>query len=289
MPTDADPPRPSGHLRSDDRAGPDQLGAIGADPARDGWPGPAGEPAAPSLRERLVGWVRPTPGEVVGLALLVLGSVVATLLWWGQSVTGPADLEEVLAGGAVVAADGSSSSLAPGSSTAGPVEQASGDGAHDGSSGPAGEVTVHLSGAIARPGLVTLATGGRVGDAVLAAGGLTREADPDRVNLARPLVDGEHVHVPRVSEDGVGGMERGGPAGAGGGGIGAAGRAGPIDLNRAGVDELEQLPGIGPARAAAIVEYRERNGPFVVPGDLRGVSGIGEATFQNLAPLVVVR
>ncbi len=247
------------------------------------------------VRQRWAGWVRPTPAEAIGLALLVLGSIVATLLWWGQSVTGPDALDAIQAVGAAVTAEGHAHGPAPGvvPDPAGPMAGTP-DGAAPHRPGSAhGEVTVHVSGGVARPGLVTLPSGGRVGDAVVAAGGLTRDADPDRINLARTLVDGEHVHLPRLGESAAGAPPGAGSAddGAGETGTGSPGTTpeGLIDLNRATAAELEQLPGIGPARAAAIIEYRELHGPFAVPGDLRGVSGIGEATFQRLAPLVVVR
>lgn len=113
MPTDAGPPSAAGHPWPGGPAGRGQRPASGGDPAHDGWSGGGEEPAALSVRERQAGWVRPTPGELVGLVLLVLGSGVATLLWWGQSVTGPAALDEVLAGGAVVAADASTDGPAP--------------------------------------------------------------------------------------------------------------------------------------------------------------------------------
>jgi len=269
----------------------DPVGGGADGRASGGRSSPDGADTVPA-HHRWSAWLRPTPAEVVGLALMVLGSLVATVLWWGQSVTGPDGLEGVRAVGAAVNPDGHAQGPAPGvapdhgeRSTADPGAAAP----HD--PGPAdAEVTVHVSGAVARPGLVTLPSGARVGEAVIAAGGLTRDADPDRINLARALVDGEHVHLPRVGEDG-GAVA--GPAAPGGtpDGAGAGGTTpdGLIDLNRASAAELEQLPGIGPARAAAIVEFRDLHGPFAVPGDLRGVSGIGEATFQKLAPLVVVR
>lgn len=165
------------------------------------------------------------------------------------------------------------------------------------SSQPPGPLTVHVSGAVARPGLVELPAGSRVGHAVEAAGGLGPGADLATINLARPLVDGEQVHVLREGEaspapvaeppaavDGSA-VDPGGAA-SGGGTAGAAGAEagdGRIDLNRATVEELETLPGIGPAKAAAIVEHRETHGPFAEPGDIRAVSGIGEKTFQQLA------
>jgi competence protein ComEA len=247
--------------------------------------------AAPARSERLLGWLRPTPAELVGLVLLLLGSVVATVVWWGQSVTGPASIDQVRAVGTEVPAISDAGEAPAGDgeavADAGAVGPVAGDDAAGSGSGTA--VTVHVSGAVTHPGLVTLPTGGRVGDAVVAAGGLTGDADTARVNLARALVDGEQVHLPRVGEDppepvapaGTSLPETGAPSG--------ATADAPLDLNRASAAELDELPGIGPSRAAAIVEHRERHGPFAVPGDLRAVPGIGEVTFQNLAPLVVVR
>jgi competence protein ComEA len=144
-------------------------------------------------------------------------------------------------------------------------------------------VTVHVTGGVVAAGVVTLPGDARVGDAVTAVGGRTDDADLERINLARVLVDGEHIHVPRVGEEPIVAVPEAS------GGAGAVGTDGLLDLNRATAEELETLPGIGPTRAAAIVEHREEHGPFAVPGDLRAVSGIGEATFQTLAPLVVVR
>jgi competence protein ComEA len=242
--------------------------------------------------EQVLGWLRPTPAELVGLVLLVLGSVVATAVWWGQSVTAPASMDQVRAAGTAVPAASETGEAAAGAGEAVADAGASDAAAGDGPAASAGAgiaVTVHVSGAVIHPGLVTLPTGGRVGDAVVAAGGLTGDADMARVNLARALVDGEQVHLPRIGEDppepvtpaDSGSPDTGVPSSAPGDGL--------LDLNRASAAELEELPGIGPARAAAIVEHRERHGPFGVPGDLRAVPGIGEVTFQNLAPLVVVR
>jgi competence protein ComEA len=265
-----------------------------------GEPDASGDAVRPRS-ERVLGWLRPTPAELVGLVLLVIGSVVATAVWWGQSVTAPASIDQVRAVGTEPPASShgaeppaSSHGAEPPAGTgeagaaAGPADPAARDDPA-GSAGSGVAVTVHVSGAVTHPGLVTLPTGGRVGDAVVAAGGLTGDADTARVNLARALVDGEHVHLPRVGEDP---LEPVAPAGTGPPEDGvprAATGDGPLDLNKASAAELEELPGIGPSRAAAIVEHRERHGPFAVPGDLRAVPGIGEVTFQNLAPLVVVR
>jgi competence protein ComEA len=143
---------------------------------------------------------------------------------------------------------------------------------------PRGPV-VHVSGAVLRPGVVTLPERSRVADAIDAAGGPMPDARLDRLNLARIVEDAERVHVPRVGEDAPPPDEPASP------GVLPDGR---IDLNTASQAELETLPGVGPARARAIIAEREAR-PFRVAGDLRRVPGIGEATFQRLSPLVAVR
>lgn len=267
------------------------------DPTRDIDPDPT--PAA-----RLARWFQPTPPELAGLALLVLGAVVASALLWFQAAQRPSELGSAAASaGAAVDAYGATDGPAPGITddlAPDPLEPLEEDGsapAHgDDAEADHGadvdvEATVHVTGAVARPGLVVLPGDSRVGDAVASAGGLTGDAEEERINLARPLVDGEHVHVPRVGEDPLpadgtpGGTGSGVAAGASDGAVAADGT---VDINRADVAELDTLPGVGPARAEAIVTYREQHGPFAVPGDLRAVSGIGEVIFQQLAELVTV-
>ncbi|TFV77345.1 helix-hairpin-helix domain-containing protein [Blastococcus sp. CT_GayMR20] len=136
-------------------------------------------------------------------------------------------------------------------------------------------VVVSVVGLVARPGLVTLPTGARVADALAAAGGLLPEADPASVNLAAVVADGEQVTV------GVPGAPAAGPDA-------APGSAGPLDLNTAGVAELDALPGIGPVLAQRIVDHRTREGPFTSVGQLDDVPGIGPATAAELAELVGV-
>ena len=159
------------------------------------------------------------------------------------------------------------------------------------SSVPLGEVTVHVRGRIARPGVVTLPAGSRVVDAIEAAGGVKAGASIGALNLARLLVDGEQVAV------GVRG-EKGDPSGipAGGTDAGSSGapEGGPsgggalLDLNAATASELEELPGIGPVLAERIVQWREDNGRFTDVEVLGEVSGIGDALMAQLRPLVRV-
>ncbi|MFH5823553.1 helix-hairpin-helix domain-containing protein [Georgenia sp. AZ-5] len=164
-----------------------------------------------------------------------------------------------------------------------------------------GVVVVHVAGAVARPGVVELAAGARVGEAVDAAGGATPEAELAAVNLARLLVDGEQVYLPRVGEQLPGSQAGAGPAGPAGGGPGAAASDGgtgggsgapaggaPVNLNTATAADLDGLPGVGPAIAERILQWRELNGPFTTVDDLDAVPGIGPATMERLRPLVAV-
>jgi competence protein ComEA len=145
------------------------------------------------------------------------------------------------------------------------------------------EVVVDVAGAVVIPGVHHLEAGARVVDAVDAAGGLAPDADAARLNLAALLVDGQQVYVARVGEAP--------PLAAPAGGTAAAGPAPPaplVDLNTASATELEELPGIGPTTAEAIVDHRERNGPFAAVDDLLDVRGIGDAKLEQLRDRVTV-
>jgi competence protein ComEA len=136
------------------------------------------------------------------------------------------------------------------------------------------QITLHVSGAVAAPGLVVVSADARVADAIAAAGGSTRDADLAAVNLAAPVHDGEQVVIPAVADDG--------PA------SGAVEGDGRIRINRASVDELEQLPGVGPVLAARIAAHRDDNGPFRVVEDLLDVPGIGEGKLATLRDSVAL-
>lgn len=248
---------------------------------------------------RAAAWLQATRAELVGLAVLLGGCVAVTATVWLSTAgdlpgDGPSGAEARTRGGETPVVDEPSIGEAvdptdlagrvdeDGAWEEGDTEEYDGPPPADGHE-PPDDLTVHVSGAVAEPGLVTVRDGARVGDAVAAAGGAHDEAEVHLINLAHRLADGDHVHVPREGEDPP--PTPATPPG-GGGGDGAGDQ--PVDLNRAGVEELEALPGIGPARAQTIVEHREAHGPFDEPGDLRAVSGIGEATFQRLAELVTV-
>ncbi|CDJ99978.1 Competence protein ComEA helix-hairpin-helix repeat protein [Microbacterium sp. C448] len=155
-----------------------------------------------------------------------------------------------------------------------PLEEASGVAGEDVS---AGVLYVHVSGAVARPGLYRLDGGARLVDAVAVAGGFAEDADEAGVNLARTLSDGEQIVVPVVGQAP--------PAASAGGGTTGDAR---VNLNTATVAELDTLPRVGPAIAQRIIDWRTTNGRFSAVDDLLSVPGIGEKMLESLRPLVVL-
>ena len=142
-------------------------------------------------------------------------------------------------------------------------------------------VVVYVAGAVAVPGVYTLTAPGRVTDAVAAAGGAAAGADLDVVNLAATLHDGERIYVPEVGEI-VPTVVAGDTV------VDSLAPAGPVDVNTATVDQLDVLPGVGPATAAAIVAYRDQHGPFQTVDQLGEVRGIGPSKLDAIRGLVVV-
>jgi competence protein ComEA len=141
-------------------------------------------------------------------------------------------------------------------------------------------LVVHVVGEVRRPGLYRLRDGARIADAVRRAGGASRKADLAALNLAAPLVDGIQVLVPsRVA------VPPGEPAGGAGEGANA-GVATRVSLSSATVDELDELPGVGPVTAQKIVDYRTEHGPFASVDDLDAVPGIGPTRIEQLRDLV---
>jgi competence protein ComEA len=132
---------------------------------------------------------------------------------------------------------------------------------------------VHIVGEIKTPGMYQLPLGARLVDAVFAAGGLTADADNSSVNLARELSDGEQIVVFKVGEI----AEAGGSA-----------PGGLISINSATAEQLEELPGIGPALSSRIIAYRDANGGFKTKEDLLNVSGIGDSIFAGFTDLITL-
>lgn len=148
---------------------------------------------------------------------------------------------------------------------------------------PGGAVVVHVAGAVTSPGLYRLGADARVADALDAAGGPAADAELDAVNLAAKVTDGERIYVPRKGEPSPAVVTGGGAAGAGGATVG------PLDLNTATAEQLDALPGVGPATAEAILAYRQEKGRFRSVDELLEVRGIGEAKLASLRSKVTVR
>ena len=139
----------------------------------------------------------------------------------------------------------------------------------------AATIFVNVVGAVRRPGLYRLRDGSRVANAVARAGGVTRHAQLELVNLAARVSDGEQIVVPRRGA---------GVVAASGGGGGVA--SGPVHLNSATLEQLDALPGVGPVTAQKIVDYRQAHGAFGSVDELDAVPGIGPARLEQLRELV---
>ena len=138
------------------------------------------------------------------------------------------------------------------------------------------KLVVHVVGAVRRPGLYRLTEGARIADAVRLAGGATKRAQLELVNLAAPVSDGTQVVVPRKVQAGSGGTAA----------ADAAGAQGPVHLNTATLEQLDALPGVGPVTAQKIVDYREQHGAFSSVDELDAIPGIGPARLEQLRELV---
>ena len=141
---------------------------------------------------------------------------------------------------------------------------------------PARKLVVHVVGQVFRPGLYSLPDGSRVDDAISKAGGPRPRAALEAVNLAAPVADGQQIVVPSSRQ----------AAQALAGGTGGGGASGRVHLNSATLEQLDELPGIGPVTAQKILDYRTEHGAFGSVEELDAVPGIGPATLAELRDLV---
>lgn len=228
------------------------------------------DPLDPVIRPRRLA-LAPRAAMVFGALLLVLGLGLALR----AVLTAP----DGASGAASPTATGLPAAAVDPAAT-GPPGSAAAPGPADPAGAPAGRIVVHVVGAVVSPGVVVLADGARVADAIAAAGGAASDADTEQLNLARVLGDGEQVRVPHAGEQLV--APDPGPSPPGGASGGSTPGGGVVNINTAGAAELEALPGIGPALAARIVEYRDGHGPFASVDDLTDVPGIGPAKLEAL-------
>ena len=161
------------------------------------------------------------------------------------------------------------------SSAAGPAAASAGSTSTAAAAPPAvtaGPLLVHVVGAVRHPGVYQLADGARARDAVTAAGGATKRAELEGLNLAAPVADGDQVVVPVRGQASHAAATPGKPA--------------IVRLNQAEVAALDTLPGIGPATAQRIIAWRDEHGPFGTIEDLLDVPGIGEAKLAAMRDLI---
>ena len=142
-------------------------------------------------------------------------------------------------------------------------------------------ITVDVKGAVKSPGIYDLPVGSRVNDAVQKAGGLTEQADSKSLNLAQKVSDEALVYVPSKGEE-VAGQQ------AGSGAPSSTNKEKKVNLNKASLEELKQVKGLGGKRAQDIIDHREANGKFRSVDELKKVSGIGAKTIEKLKDYVTV-
>lgn len=247
--------------------------------------------------------VRPSAAAVIGGIVVVLVAIVTftVRVWWADRSSEPhpvghaspalggtpvpitpggADPSTTGMGGRAAGAGGSGSRSEAGRS-------GSPSGAGSGST-PVPQIKVDIVGAVRHPGVVGLPDGARVEDALAKAGGALSGADLAQLNLARRVVDGEQVRVPRPGET-VAPPPAPASRPAGAAAVGAGGpRAGPINLNSATLADLDTLSGVGPVLAQRIIDWRTANGRFSSVDELGEVSGIGDKLLERLRPQVAV-
>lgn len=204
----------------------------------------------------------------IRLAAILFAAGLLTIAWAWMSHTSTAPTTEASADQGVVEALAVTDDEPPADPTTPPAQPET--------------VIVYISGAVRAPDVYQLPAEARVKDLVLAAGGLAPDADPERINLAERLKDGDHLHVLRRGEAQPGAEVEGGSPET------ATEQGQQLNINTASSADLDGLPGIGQALAQRIDEYRTANGPFKSVEDLRNVKGIGPALFAKIAPLVTV-
>ena len=142
-------------------------------------------------------------------------------------------------------------------------------------------ITVDVKGAVKSPGIYDLPVGSRVNDAVQKAGGLTEQADSKSINLAQKVSDEALVYVPTKGEESASQQT-------GSGAASSTSKEKKVNLNKASLEELKQVKGLGGKRAQDIIDHRESNGKFKSVDELKKVSGIGAKTIEKLKDYVTV-
>ena len=220
---------------------------------------------------------------LVGIILLVAALLVSALVLFAQT----SDATAVV----ISTADDSHDN---GRAYGGMVEKSSASSDPAASDGANLVLYVHVTGCVNQPGLYEVPAGSRVGAAIDCAGGFSENADTASINLARPLNDGEQIVVLAHAEpgenpnDGIPAAAYVAQEGATGGESVSSTTNGLVNINRASANELQSIPGIGPATAQKIINDRTVNGSFASVEDLTRVSGIGDKRLESMRPYITV-
>ena len=144
---------------------------------------------------------------------------------------------------------------------------------------PENTIVVYITGAVQNPGVIDIPEDSRVIDAINAAGGLTSSADLEAINMAQRVKDGQHVTVPEISSNENDNRIASKKST-------STQKNSLVNINTADESELISLPGIGPATAKKIIDYRENNGAFIEIEDIKKVRGIGQSKFENMKDFI---
>lgn len=238
-------------------------------------PGPHDLPRSARLRSR------------TGFRAAVLLGVLAVLLggwfWWHTATSSPEVLPLSETSPAATGRAGAADPAVTGATATGRDQSPA-----DSSTTVPGRIIVHVAGAVANPGVIELPAGSRLHEAIAAAGGSTDAADPQKLNLASVLEDGQKIVVPTRGEPDPAEPVSGATAGPAGPGGSPGTRGGKINLNSASVEELGTLPRVGPVLAQRIVDWRKQHGRFKTVQELDAVDGVGPKMLEALLPLVSV-
>lgn len=150
------------------------------------------------------------------------------------------------------------------------------------------EIVIHITGAVKKQGIVKVKQGSRIADVIESAGGVTKDTDLSKINLAYVVEDGQKIYVPNINDKNI---EIGITEEAGDGVVeeNTGKKTEKVNINKASQTELETLNGVGPSTALKIINYRNENGNFKSIEDIKNVPGIGDAKFESLKNEICVK
>lgn len=148
------------------------------------------------------------------------------------------------------------------------------------------KIKVHISGEVNMQGIIEIDEGGRIADAIKIAGGITIKADLTKVNLAYVLEDGQKLYIPSIDDENFVEVQDDSGENVI---ITSENKTSKININKATVEELQKINGVGPSLAMKIIQFREENGKFKLIEDLKNVSGIGDKKYESIKEYICIK